>query len=511
MVRIFLGNGDRTFKAGQTYPACHAHGLAIGDLNGDNIVDLSTADAGCGQVTILLGNGDGTFRAGGNFATDGNGVFAPYSVAVGDFNSDGKLDLAVANELMNTLSVLLGNGDGTFEAHIDYATVPDSRQVATGDFNGDGRLDLVVSSGSDNEVSVLLGNGDGTFQPQSQYPVNGTDHAFLMVADLNNDGKPDLAVQEISGSVSVLLGNGDGTFRMGGSYPTGGHTASVAAADFNGDGILDLVTPNYYSSNLSLLRGNGDGTFQAPVNYAAGYGARGVAVGDFNGDGRLDLAVGNQFVESISIFLQTVGDTITLAPSSLSFGSQLVNTASSPQTVTLTNTGDALVDISSILASGNFSQTNNCGSTLSAGASCSIAVTFRPRSTCAKTGTLTVTVSGSPQTVKLSGVGTDVTLSTKSVNFGNQAVGTSSAAQIITFTNHSTSRVVPFATVTITGPAVMAFAKSHTCGTSVAPGTSCTITVTFTPHKMGRKTATLNVFDGGGDAPQKVTLSGNGT
>src|SRR5450755_994265 len=112
-VRIFLGNGDGTFRAGQTYAACNAHGLAVGDFDGDGIVDLVVADAGCSEVTILLGKGDGTFRNGGTFATGGSSEFSPYSVAVGDFNSDGKLDLVTANETVNSASVLIGNGDGT--------------------------------------------------------------------------------------------------------------------------------------------------------------------------------------------------------------------------------------------------------------------------------------------------------------------------------------------------------------------------------------------------------------
>ena len=134
-VQILLGKGDGTFQFFQTYPACSAHGLASGDFNGDGILDLAVADAGCGQVSILLGNFDGTFTEGGSFSTGGGATFAPYSVAVGDFNSDGKLDLATANEFINKASVLLGNGDGTFQSHVDYDTGVDSRQVATGDLS----------------------------------------------------------------------------------------------------------------------------------------------------------------------------------------------------------------------------------------------------------------------------------------------------------------------------------------------------------------------------------------
>src|SRR5262249_2500772 len=255
-VQILLGRGDGTFQFSQTYPACRAHGLASGDFNGDGILDLAVADAGCGQVSILLGNGDGTFTEGGSFSTGGGAGFAPYSVAVGDFNSDGKLDLVTANELITRASVLVGNGDGTFQSHVDYDTGVDSRQVATGDFNGDGRLDLAVSSSEG--VSVLLGNGNGTFQAQTLYPLGTKDNPYLVIADLNGDGKLDLAVANTAGSVSILLGNGDGSFQSSVPYATGGFSATVIAADFNGDGVLDLATGNYYDANIAVLLGNGD-------------------------------------------------------------------------------------------------------------------------------------------------------------------------------------------------------------------------------------------------------------
>ena len=157
----------------------------------------------------------------------------PNSVAVGDFNGDGKLDLAVANSFDNFVSVLLGKGDGTFQAAVNYGTGSGPLSVAVGDFNGDGKLDLVVTNAFDNNVSVLLGNGDGTFQAAVNYGA--------------------------------------------GSAPN-----SVAVGDFNGDGKLDLAVANNGSNNLSVLLGNGDGTFQAAVNYSAGKGPYSVAVGDFN-------------------------------------------------------------------------------------------------------------------------------------------------------------------------------------------------------------------------------------
>jgi len=314
-VEILLGNGHGAFRPFNTYSACRAHGLATGDFNGDGIADLVVADAGCGQVTVLLGNGDGTFQEGGAFSTGGGAIFAPYSVAVGDFNGDGKLDLATADEGLNRASVLLGNGDGTFQSHVDYETGADSRQVATGDFNADGRLDLAISSSQG--VSILLGNGDGSFQSQTLYRLVTSDNPYLIIADLNRDGKLDLAVANTEGSVSILLGNGNGSFQNPVTYATGGYSATVIAADFNGDGVLDLASGNYYDGNIAILLGNGDGTFQGHLNFAAADGARGLAVGDFNGDGRLDLAVANQFVDSISVFLQSKSQTTTSLRSSL--------------------------------------------------------------------------------------------------------------------------------------------------------------------------------------------------
>jgi hypothetical protein len=264
---------------------------------------------------VLLGNGDGTFQTPVRYVSGGTGAS---SVVVKDVNGDGKLDLLVANAcgnngnygcMIGSLGVLLGNGNGTFQAAVNYTSggyLPDS--VAVGDVNGDGNPDLLVANQCGNSddcngvVGVRLGNGDGTFQPVVTYGSGGYEAQSAAVADVNGDGKPDLVVANVcadsnctnGGVVGVLLGNGDGTFRAALSYGSGGQDAeSVAVADMDGDGKPDLVVANGDGS-VGVLSGNGDGSFRTAMTYGSG-GARAssVSVGDVNGDGKPDLVVAN--------------------------------------------------------------------------------------------------------------------------------------------------------------------------------------------------------------------------
>jgi hypothetical protein len=311
-VSVLLGNGDGTFRAAQNFrTGIWPKSAVVGDFNGDRIQDLAVANAGSNDVSILLGNGDGTFRAALNFAV---GTF-PTSIAVGDFDNDAIQDLAVANSnsYSNEVSVLLGNGDGTFRAALNFTVGRSPSAVAVGDFDGDKIQDLAVTNYGDSDnpgttVSVLLGNGDGTFRAALNFTV-GALPTSVAVGDFNMDEIPDLAVTNLrSDNVSILLGNGDGTFRAAQNFPVGSSPRSIITGDFNGDGIQDLAvakegTPMSPSGIVSILIGRGDGTFGTAQNFGVGRSPQSIAVGDFKGDGRQDLATANGGSYNVSVLI----------------------------------------------------------------------------------------------------------------------------------------------------------------------------------------------------------------
>jgi FG-GAP-like repeat/Abnormal spindle-like microcephaly-assoc'd, ASPM-SPD-2-Hydin/FG-GAP repeat len=506
---ILLGDGTGNFTLASS-PATDVgpYSVAVGDFNGDGRLDLAVANTGSNTVSILLGDGTGNFTLASSSATGGTAI----SVAVGDFNGDGKLDLAVANNGSNTASILLGDGTGNFSLASSPAMESSAYSVAVGDFNSDGNLDLAFANSSVNTVSILLGDGTGNFTLASS-PATGVTPISVAVGDFNGDGKLDLVTANfLDVGVSILLGDGTGNFSLTFSPQTGSAPQSVAVGDFNGDGKLDLAVANGGDSTVSILLGDGTGNFALTSSPGTGADPQSVGIGDFNGDGKLDLAVANYGSNTVSVLLQVPPPAVTLSPTSLNFGTQLVGTASALQTVTLSNTGGATLDITSIVASRYFREVNTCESSLAAGATCNIRVNFRPTGPGTDTGTLTITdnAPGSPQTVSLTGFGTAVTLSPTSLNFGNQAVGTTSSAQTVTFTNHA-DRTLKISGVRFTGGDASDFAQTNTCGSSVTAGSSCTFSVTFTSGATGSRTATLQIGDNGGGGGQTVALSGTGT
>lgn len=314
---ILLGRGDGTFEPVVHYttglgPVSH---LAVGDFNGDGELDFAVANYGSNNVTVLLGQGDGTFLKPSSFDLGKN----PTGIAAGDMNGDGKLDLVVANQNCpygrspcgtGTVSVLLGNGDGTFQAHKDFPVGHPISDVTIGDFNGDGKLDLAVvgrdpADVQSASVSILLGKGDGTFRAPVRYRLN-TNPCSVATADFNADGKLDLVVLDNVGVASILLGNGDGTFQPRVDYPVGSFPyGSIGIGDLTGRGRLDLAVASGGSSSVTILFGNGDGTFQPQgLRFATATLPQGVAVGDFKRNGRLDLAVAARSGSVVSLLSQ---------------------------------------------------------------------------------------------------------------------------------------------------------------------------------------------------------------
>jgi len=279
---------------------------ATGDFNGDGIPDLAVANEDGTTVSILLGNGDGTFTATSGGLAIGS---TPSFVAAGDFNGDGKADLAVLSFSAGSVSIFLGNGDGTFTASpLSPQSGGSPNAMVVADFNGDGIEDLAITNQYSGTVTVQLGNGDGTFTPASSMFVGNSPQA-LVTADFNGDGIPDLAVpNSYAGTVSILLGNGDGTFTIASTPAAGNSPSAIAAADVNGDGKPDLivVTGSYFAAGATVLLGNGDGTFTAGTTLGTSTNSGGVpslAVADFNRDGKVDVVLGNYYNSSVSLYL----------------------------------------------------------------------------------------------------------------------------------------------------------------------------------------------------------------
>jgi Ca2+-binding RTX toxin-like protein len=305
---VLLGDGSGGFFVDNLFQGHSApKSVAVGDFNGDGHTDLVLANWLSGDISVLLGAGDGSFAAPANYMV--GQACSPNSVVVGFFNSDRTPDLAVANGGCNNVSILLGNGDGTFGASqgfgVDINVSPS--QLATGDFNDDGNLDLVVASAGDLGASVLLGRGDGTFSSAPGVNNAGDTPQAVAVGDFNGDTISDLAFADDpsgpNGEISIVLGNGDGTFDQQQfiQYPVGSSTTAVAVGDFNDDSVLDLATTDDFGA-VWVLPGVGNGTFGTPMSFPVD-DAYALTVGNFDANPLPDMAVASPDPNEVTLLL----------------------------------------------------------------------------------------------------------------------------------------------------------------------------------------------------------------
>jgi hypothetical protein len=477
---ILLGNSDGSYTTAPalSLPTFFLGSIAVADFNGDGKQDLALLDAAANAVIILLGNGDGTFQM---VASSPTVAQESNQVVVGDFNGDGNQDLAVSAD---NITILLGNGDGTFNVvpppNSPFGGTPYA--IALGDFNRDGNLDLAASYPNNHVLSIMLGNGDGTFALPNHIAAFQTPGTAIGVADFNGDGKLDLAlavndasvVGGVGDSVTILAGNGDGTF----SYAPPGPLESLASitsinvGDFNGDGVPDLAVTDEFGT-LIVYVANGSGSFTAytPPTLVSGFGLALVcAVGDLNGDGRPDLALGG-YTNLISLY--------TTEPT---------ETATATANISLSGTGPHLVD-------GSYSGDSNYNSSLSG----TVSLLGVPATTTTTTlsasatsvdeqqkVTLTATVQGNSPTGTVTFLNGATSLGTAPIS-GNSASLTTSFASAgsVSLTasyagdpNNLASTSSPI-TVIIVAPS-FAVAVSPASAT-VTPGQSATFTVTVTP------------------------------
>ncbi len=433
--------------------------VAVADFNGDSKPDLAVANNADGTVSVLLGNGDGTFQS----KLDQAAGTSPVALAAADLNGDGKQDLAVATA--TGVSVLIGKGDGTFDDAVSYGAGGASG-VAIGDLNGDGKLDLAAASASGN-IAVFLGDGTGAFQPETDYAV-GRSPSSVAIGDLNGDGIPDAAVTNAgSDTFSVLLGNGDGTFQPETELGTPQHPASVAIGDLNHDGIADVVVGSgtLTSGSVSVFVGKGEAAFADRVDYPAGLGTASVALADVNGDGRPDVASANGVANTVSLLLGN-GDG-SLKPK-VDFAA-----GTTPSSLAIADlNGDGEPDLAAV-------------------------------NPVALTGGASVLLNDS----------TPVLVADPSkLSFPSQAAGTAGSPEEVTIRNVGAAPL-RITSASLAGPDADQYALSNDgcSGKTVAVGSSCPVDVAFQPTAAKTTSASLQVVSNASSSPDSVALDGTST
>lgn len=456
---IFLSPALAQFETRDTNAVPEfATSLATGDFNHDGNLDVAVASAPgtAAAIAVFLGNGDGTFRPPVYYS----GGVNPGSLATADFRGNGMLDIAAAGA--DDIDILLGNGDGTFQSPTQYSVPNSASFVAVGDFNNDQKLDLVfISFGS---IGVMFGNGDGTFQSPVYFSPPHTPSS-LGVGDFNHDGKLDLAIGEQfggTGQVQIYLGTGNGTFQLGDTYAVGVSPTSIAVADLRKKGKLDLAVACMGSGAIFVLLGNGNGTFEQAVSYTGPGFAYWVSVADLNGDGKPDLAGANFSLGTsppttdVSVFLGN-GDGTFGTPTNYPSGGE-----------------------NTYIAIGDF---NND-----------------------KKPDLSVVDSLNSDALVLLNTGVASFSPTTPLIYPPQLLNTTSGSQVVTLTNSGTAPL-SIASVTAQGE----FKLSDNCGKGVKAGAKCTIAVRLAPTTEGSLIGTLTIRDSASSKPQVIELSGAGT
>jgi hypothetical protein len=453
--------GQLETRAAFLLPGKAPYSATVGDFNRDGNLDLAVVSfVPTGTVSIMLGNGDGTFRAGPTYAV----AVQPFIAAAASLRSNGILDLVVSDSLSEDVYVMLGNGDGTFEPPVSYPTSGKPFVVRVGSLASGGNLDIIALAEPADEcdcVEVLPGNGDGTFGPAVVTPVPyGVDGLAMVTGHFTNSSTLDAAVTGQFGAANQVdvLGSGDGSFEPDGYYPVVLSPYSIAVGDFTGDGRADLAVAD--DPGVHVLLGNGNGTFQEPVLYPTNPPAWVVAE-DLSGDGKLDLAVSNTHVGSAYLpgvsVLKGNGDGTFQPPDFYPAGKQGTSVAAGdfngdgkPDLVLVDDAGDTVITL------------------LNTGVA-----SFSP---------------------------------TTPLNFKKQKHGTTSSPQTVTLTNTGKTELKISSMKASTQ-----FGVTSTCGSSVAPGADCAISVTFSPKTQGAKSGTVTINDSASSKPQVIELSGTGT
>jgi hypothetical protein len=497
VVGICLGNGDGTFQSAVNYSVGpYPLSIAVADVNNDGDLDLIVPNLLGNNVSVLLGNGNGIFQMQQTYATGDD----PQFVAVADFNHDGWLDLAVSNNGDATVGVLLNNGDGTFASQVTSSVGNDPYGVVAQDFNGDGIPDLAVTNVQDGTISILIGYGDGTFNPQSVINLTNTNFPhpeWLATADLRKNGNFDLVVPDSDNySLYMLLGNGDGSFATPTTITTENYLQGVSIADWNADGILDLIVPiqgggQNNTNTISVFPGNGDGTFGTNTDYTVGTNPNWAAVADFNGDGLLDMvSVNTANPNSSTILLQQ-------------------------RTESATATGVAVYPAGTHLVDANYAGDTSHASSLSttviltgtAARSTSTALAISPN-TAAPNASITFTATISPTP-------TGATLGTVNFYSGSTLLGTGSVNSSGVATLTGSIATAGSYTITAVYSGNPEFAASTSSGVSITIGSNSTYSVSApsTPVTVapgGTAVFHIEVPPVGGSFDNQVTMSASG-